>query len=886
MAGDDLTPGAPVTHPRHGRGVVQAVADGMVFARFGAALEAVPLADLRVERGPLEQLAAGGGDPLEAVVRVQAQLIRSVNDAWGIFNRSRIQLLPHQLWVCRQVTRRWPTRWLVADDVGLGKTVEAGLIVSSFKLAGRLDRLLIVCPASLVEQWQERMREMFGIHCAAYSAEADTPRSGFWQTHPFVVASMHTLRKDARGRHDRMREADPWDLVLIDEAHHLNADPQRGETLGLRLVKDLEERGKIRSMVFFTGTPHRGKDFGFVSLLSVLRPDLFTPVRGAERQDLSGLREVMIRNNKQRVTDLEGQPLFQHPRVTPRAFAFSEEERAFYDRMTLFVESGEIYARKLGEAYKREAVKLVLVSLQKLASSSAAAVLHALINRRQKLAAEQALPSAVLKIFHGVEDGGDGAGEAEEAVAAAGLDLVADEARWLDELIGLGGRIDGETKLREIIRFVRSLPTGESVLFFTEYKATQSAVMGELHRAFGDGCCAFINGDRIARGVAFHGDAGPAFRDLRQDRGTAVAAFNSGGARFLVSTEAAGEGIDLQERCHTLVHVDLPWNPMRLHQRVGRLNRYGQKRRVEVTYFHNPDTLESRIWEILFEKIERITEAYAEAMDDPEDVADLVMGVEGGDSFASLLAEAAGRAGSESLEDWHDRVDGTFGGEDAVDLVRTMLGGCQRFDFGRDAKQLPRLDLFDLEPFFVSTLRLHQRRPSVEDGRLGFKAPEAWLRGNRNISRSYRGLHFDRGASGREEKNQLIGVGLAVFDRAVAEGLRLDAAACVLPSDRFSGTLLVFRVYDRRTGSAGGHAACCGVLLGTGRLLRDWELLQLLNDIEIPRKPVIAGPAAVPEASAVQRASEQARDAAKELGVETEFSAADLLAVISGATNA
>src|SRR5207247_836954 len=149
----------------------------------------------------------------------------------------------------------------------------------------------------------------------------------------------------------------------------------------------------------------------------------------------------------------------------------------------------------------------------------------------------------------------------------------------------------------------------------TEYKATQSLLMSELIRRYGDGCVAFINGDSRADDVA---DRSGQVRSMHQTREDAADRFNEGRVRFLISTEAGGEGIDLQERCHSLVHVDLPWNPMRLHQRVGRLNRYGQKARVDVITLRNPATVEARIWEKLNAKIEKIMLAFGDLMEEPE----------------------------------------------------------------------------------------------------------------------------------------------------------------------------------------------------------------------------------------------------------------------------
>lgn len=136
---------------------------------------------------------------------------------------------------------------------------------------------------------------MFDIRVTPYSPDLDTDRADFWNSHAQVVASIQTLRTDRRGRHQRLLDAEPWDLLLVDEAHHLNADQDRGPTLGFSLVRELMKRNQITSAVFFTGTPHRGKDFGFLSLMSLLRDDLFSPTKPA-RSQLPSLREAMIRN--------------------------------------------------------------------------------------------------------------------------------------------------------------------------------------------------------------------------------------------------------------------------------------------------------------------------------------------------------------------------------------------------------------------------------------------------------------------------------------------------------------------------------------------------------------------------------------------------------------
>ena len=160
---------AVVRHPRFGSGQVMLDHGDSVVVRFDHGIEECLSVDLELVEALADRVAAGHLDTaLHVVTRILGECIRSVNDAWGVFSRSRIALLPHQLWVCKRVLESWPTRWLVADDVGLGKTIEAGLILTPLLSSGRVRRLLILAPASLVDQWQVRLREMFDIRISIY----------------------------------------------------------------------------------------------------------------------------------------------------------------------------------------------------------------------------------------------------------------------------------------------------------------------------------------------------------------------------------------------------------------------------------------------------------------------------------------------------------------------------------------------------------------------------------------------------------------------------------------------------------------------------------------------------------------------------------------------
>ena len=842
--------GDKVRHERFGLGNVEHDKGTTVLVRFDHGIEECEKTSLRVLVTPLKALSVKEWHaPLEVIVRVQAETIQSVNDAWGVFSPSRIALLPHQLWVCRRVIETWPTRWLVADDVGLGKTIEAGLILWPLLTKGTVKRILVICPASLVEQWQNRLRTMFDIRLTQYVTAADTAKTDFWGTHNQVVASLETLRlvKEDRqeARQKRLLESSPWDLLIVDEAHHLNADEDSGPTLGYRLLKRFVEEKRVNSVVFFTGTPHRGKDFGFLSILSLLRPDLFDPDKSLLNQ-LPNLHEVMIRNNKQSVTDLNGNLLFKAPAVNSETFSYSNEEDYFYRMLTEFILTGKAYALSLSAREGRK-VMLVLIAMQKLASSSVSAIRRSLKGRLGRIVSDRkAIESlrtqlqekserliAEYRELEGANDL-DAMSQVEEEIATltASVRLMEDEEQRLQELVNAADKVKEETKIRKIISILENQFSDRSVLFFTEYKATQSLLMSAIIERFGEKAVTFINGDGKAEDIILpSGNA----RTFSEDRDSAADKFNGGSARFLVSTEAGGEGIDLQENCHTLIHIDLPWNPMRLHQRVGRLNRYGQSEQVEVMTLRNPDTVEALIWDKLNQKIQRVMLAFGQVMEEPEDLLQMVLGMTSPSLFREIFADAGG-VPTGKLSEWFDQKTASFGGRDVIETVRNLVGNCSKFDFQQVSAQIPKLDLPALKPFMTSMLTLNNRRPREDNEGLSFKTPEAWLK-EAGIRTTYEGLTFDRNKRSKDAAQKVLGVGHKIVNQALNQAKNLSACVASVPAAILPHPLFIFRVYDRVTGGAGPvKTAVIGI--GTqpdggheSTFLKDWDLLELLNTV-------------------------------------------------------
>jgi len=829
--------GQKVEHIRFGLGTIHVTTDSTAIVRFEHGIEEVLISELNLVRSVSEAISEQAwAPPLHTLCLGLSSAILSVNDTWGLFSRSRITLLPHQLWVCRKVISNWPARWLIADDVGLGKTIEAGLILWPLLSRERVKRLLIICPSSLVEQWQYRLRTMFDIRLVKYTVESDTSKSDFWNSNNAVVASMQTLRADNKNRHKRLLESEAWDLVIVDEAHHLNADESRGPTLGYQLLHKLETNGKIVSMLFFTGTPHRGKDYGFLALLKLLRSDLFNPKEPMYNQ-LRNLSSTVIRNNKQNVTDLSGKKLFKPQIVIPKTFRYTEAETNFYELLTEFITSGKTYALSLDQSNQR-LVMLVLICMQKLASSSIAAIKRALENRLANLKKLDDELNKYKKRNENLRSDPDSDGydedeqsaQDEKTASEAILNLIKDEEKWLKLLISAADSVQPETKIELIGDVLENEYKDRSVLMFTEYKATQSKVINLLIKRYGKDSVVFINGDEMLDDLDY-GDG--IKRTLRITRGEAADRFNEGTARFLVSTEAAGEGIDLQENCHSMIHIDLPWNPMRLHQRVGRLNRYGQKEQVEVITLRNPDTVEARIWDKLNTKIQSIMTAFSSFMDDPEDLYSLILGMTPQSMFTNLFSDTAS-ATKDNFSKWFDDKTATFGGEDVIDTVKQLFGNCAKFDYQQAKLDIPRLDLPDLKPFFEAMLVYNRKRSKEnEDGSISFKTPDEW-KDAIGVQKEYTDIVFERNGDVKRRLDKIFGVGHVVVDKAIKQALNIKDSVCVVSQSDLPAPLYLIKARDRITSTGETiRFLMFGVTKDSleWKVLKDWEMIKMLNPI-------------------------------------------------------
>lgn len=481
-----------------------------------------------------------------AVLRRALAAIAGDRPALGLWTAAAadLDLLAYQLEPALAVLRG-ATRVLLADGVGLGKTVQAGLILSELRARGLADRALILCPAGLREGWVRELRERFQIPAASLDQSSmalglhELPAGrNPWSAHAVIVASIDLVK---RPEVLAAVEEVAFDLVIADEAHHLTPGSDRGHA-----VSRLGSRAPW--LVLLSATPHSGDQaaFDYLTTLGSLADPLTVFRRSRSAVGLEHNRRVHL------VSITRG-----------------------VDEMRL-LQATEEYTRAIWTARGQSdrAVQLVAITLTRRAASSAAALAHTLARRRALLAGTPP-PAARQPALPWDEPGEVEDEESDERLACRGFEDAETEQRSLDALIDLAHRaMPGASKLRRLARFLRR--AGEPAVVFTEYRDTLHAAASALASFLAVG--------------AIHGGVPAPLREevLRE--------FDAGGIQVLLATDTAGEGLNLQRRCRLVVNLELPWNPRRLEQRIGRVDRIGQQRRVHAVHLLHRGSIEERVW--------------------------------------------------------------------------------------------------------------------------------------------------------------------------------------------------------------------------------------------------------------------------------------------------
>lgn len=544
--------------------------------------------------------------------------------------QSSVVPLPHQLYALNRAMSRDRIRYLLADEVGLGKTIEAGLILRELKLRGMAKRILVVAPKGLVRQWQAEMRLHFGENfqfiepseLSAYRQFRDDEEN-LWRLHDQAICSLDSV-KPLEGRrgwsaeqlstYNRERFEDlvsaSWDLVIIDEAHRMGGSTD--QVARYKLGAALAEAAPY--LLLLSATPHQGKTDQFHRLMQLLDRDAF-PDENSISSDR--VRPFVVRTEKRLAIDAEGKPLFK-PRVTrTQAVAWLDRHSAqqgLYEAVTEYVRHGYNQAM----ASKQRHIGFLMILMQRLVTSSTAAIRATL--EKRLLALDDDHRQLQLFSTEGVGDWHELTGDDQIDVAVA-FEALGDERKDVEALLFLARETEAQgtdAKAEALLEQIYKIQQEENdpelkVLVFTEFVPTQAMLADFLEsRGFS---VATLNGSM----------------DL-EARGRAQRAFSSD-VRILVSTDAGGEGLNLQF-CHIIVNFDMPWNPMRVEQRIGRVDRIGQPHIVWAINFVLEDTVEHRVREVLETKLAVIAEEFG-----VDKVADVMDSVEAEPLFDELFVQ-------------------------------------------------------------------------------------------------------------------------------------------------------------------------------------------------------------------------------------------------------
>lgn len=539
----------------------------------------------------------------EFYVRYIAALAKIKNElAGGIlsFTGDKILPLPHQIYALNRVLAGDEIRYLLADEVGLGKTIEAGLIIKELKMRGLVKKVLVVCPKGLVTQWQMEMQDKFGERFAVILPEDyDTIRRMYGNGNVFerfdnVICSMDSIKPlERRSGWDKSKIDQynneriytildvAWDLIVIDEAHRVAGST--GDVARYRLGNLLSKASPY--LLLLTATPHSGKVEPFFRLMRLLDERAFPDYRAIVKEQIA---PYIIRTEKREAVDHQGRRLFKD-RVT-KAIEIKWEQRhsmqkVLYEQVTAYVANG--YNRAIKE--KKYHLGFLMVLMQRLVTSSTAAIRDS-IERRISVLEHQEMSI----IGHSIEDliEMDMQEALESTIAAMALDLKG-ELSELRSILAVAKQAEYQyldakaERLLDLLDRLFSEDSIEKVIIFTEFVATQQYLCDLLQKR-GYAVC-LLNGS------------------MSIDERNAVLDEFKGNADILVSTDAGGEGINLQF-CHIVINYDLPWNPMKIEQRIGRVDRIGQEKDVYVYNFLLTDTVENRVREVLEAKLAVIYE--------------------------------------------------------------------------------------------------------------------------------------------------------------------------------------------------------------------------------------------------------------------------------------
>ena len=543
-------------------------------------------------------------------------------DPYFSLSIARVDPLPHQLEAVYDYFLRLPRiRFLLADDPGAGKTIMAGLLIKELKIRGLVKRILIITPASLSFQWQREMKDKFRENFEIIRSDILRANYGSnpWQDKNQVVTSVSWVSRIEDAKESLLRSH--WDLIIVDEAHKMSAASRDKKTLAYQLGEALS--GMTDHYLLMTATPHKGDADNFCLFLELLDRDVYGDVKSLEEAMKKHEAPFYLRRVKEALVTFPDpntgkvKTLFTKRNVQTTEFKISDQEWDFYDALTRYVEDQSIKAASEDSARGR-ALGFTMAMLQRRFASSIYAVrrsLERMKDKREKILADpegyrqEQINKRLPEEFDDLPD------DEQQEIIAELEDLVIsyDPATLKQEILELGQLITQARQLEQseveskLVK-LRALLTDHGIfkdpkmklLIFTEHKDTLDFLVG-------NGKDGRPLGRLVEWGLSttqIHGGMKVGDRDTPGSRIYSEREFRES-AQVLVATEAAGEGINLQF-CWFMINYDIPWNPVRLEQRMGRIHRYGQEKDCLIFNFVSTNTREGRVLQKLFERIQAI----------------------------------------------------------------------------------------------------------------------------------------------------------------------------------------------------------------------------------------------------------------------------------------
>lgn len=571
-------------------------------------------------------------DGAEFKIAAEALRIRLAHlfDPMMAVHTSNVEPLPHQISaVYESMLPKQPLRFVLADDPGAGKTIMAGLLIRELIMRADARRILIVAPGSLTGQWQDELREKFGLDFEIFSRER---QEGSASGNYFAEQDRLIVRLDQVARNQDYRDkldATYWDLIIVDEAHKLSASYFSGEVKRTQRFELGEQLGRLcRHFLLMTATPHNGKEEDFQLFLSLLDGDRFYGKfrEGAHKVDVTDLMRRMV---KEKLLRFDGTPLFPERRAYTANYQLSPAEAALYESVTTYVREEMNRADKL-DGKSKGTVGFALTLLQRRLASSPEAIYQSLRRRRARLQArleetkllnrgrrtredaELYLPK-VVDLPDNLEDAEDELSpeeyeayaeqvvdQASSARTVAELEAEIFSLKSLEEQARRVVASGGDSKWAQLSRMLHDEPdmrdasgSQRKLIVFTEHRDTLNYLKARISDFLGnEAAVATIHGgtnrDERAR----------IQEQFRQDKGLTV----------LIATDAAGEGVNLQV-ANLMVNYDLPWNPNRIEQRFGRIHRIGQREVCHLWNLVANETREGEVFQRLFDKLEVVRDA-------------------------------------------------------------------------------------------------------------------------------------------------------------------------------------------------------------------------------------------------------------------------------------